>query len=193
AEGGLGNVLKSDFMDVIIEDETPMRHAKPGEMGIFARSGYIPVGYYNDPEKTAKTFVEVAGKTWLLSGDAARLEEDGSITVFGRGSNCINSGGEKIFPEEVEQALKAHPDVSDALVVATPDERWGSKVTAVISTRGGKTLSLDDVQGVARRHIAGYKLPRELHIVEVMPRAPSGKPNYAQAREMALSGRFRVG
>ncbi len=104
----------------------------PGEMGIFARSGYIPVGYYNDPVKTAKTIVEVDGKSWLLMGDEARLEEDNSITVFGRGSNCINTGGEKVFPEEVEQALKAHPDIFDCLVVGTPDERFGSKVTAVV-------------------------------------------------------------
>ena len=89
SESGLGNVTRTDYMDVIIDDETPRRHAKPGETGIFARSGYIPVGYYNDPEKTAKTFVEVDGKTWLLTGDAAKLEEDTSITVFGRGSNCI--------------------------------------------------------------------------------------------------------
>lgn len=189
---GLGNVVRSDFMDVIVPGEPP-RHAKPGEMGEFARSGYIPVGYYNDPVKTAKTFVQVDGKTWLLMGDEARLEEDGTITVYGRGSNCINSGGEKIYPEEVEQALKAHPDVFDALVVATPDERWGSKVTAVISTRDGRQPSLEELQQAARNHIAGYKVPRALHIVDEIPRAPSGKPNYAQAREMAESGRYQVG
>jgi len=190
-ENGLGNVVRSEFMDVIVEDEH--RHARPGEMGIFARSGHIPVGYYNDPVKTAKTIVEVEGKRWLLTGDSARLEADGSITVFGRGSNCINSGGEKIFPEEVEQALKAHPDIFDALVVGTPDERWGSRVTAVIATRGGKRLSLEEVREEARKHIAGYKLPRELHIVDEIPRAPSGKPNYARARELALGAEFRVG
>jgi acyl-CoA synthetase (AMP-forming)/AMP-acid ligase II len=190
-ENGLGNVVQSEFMDVIVEDER--RHARPGEMGIFARSGHIPVGYYNDPVKTAKTIVEVEGKRWLLTGDSARLEADGSITVFGRGSNCINSGGEKIFPEEVEQALKAHPDIFDALVVGTPDERWGSRVTAVIATRGGKRLSLEEVREEARKHIAGYKLPRELHIVDEIPRAPSGKPNYARARELALGAEFRVG
>ena len=107
---GLGNVTKSEFMSVITDVEgEPHRHVEPGEMGIFARSGYIPVGYYNDPVKTAKTIVEVDGKAWLLLGDEARLEEDDSITVYGRGSNCINTGGEKIFPEEVEQALKANP------------------------------------------------------------------------------------
>ena len=188
SDKGLGNVVKSDFMGVISDVEgEPHRHVEPGEMGIFSRSGYIPVGYYNDPEKTAKTFIEVEGKTWLLTGDEARLEDDDSITVFGRGSNCINSGGEKIFPEEVEQALKAHPAIFDALVVATPDERWGSKVTAVIATRGGAQLSLEEVQQEARKHLSGYKVPRELHIVDQVPRAPSGKPNYAAAREIATS------
>jgi acyl-CoA synthetase (AMP-forming)/AMP-acid ligase II len=141
---GLGNVSKSEFMSVITDiDGEPHQHVAPGESGIFARCGYIPSGYYNDPEKTAKTFVEVEGETWLLVGDEAQLEEDNSITVFGRGSNCINSGGEKIFPEEVEQALKSHPDIYDCLVVATPDERFGSKVTAIISTRGDASISLE--------------------------------------------------
>ncbi len=192
-EKGLGNVVQSDFMDVITDVEgEPHAHVKPGEMGIFARSGYIPVGYYGDPVKTAKTFFEVDGKTWLLTGDEARLEDDGSITVYGRGSNCINSGGEKIFPEEVEEALKAHPDVFDCLVVDTPDERFGSKVTAVVATRGGASLSLDSLQEEARKHIAGYKVPRELHLVDEIPRAPSGKPAYPKAKVIALSGEHLV-
>ncbi|MEE4191141.1 MAG: acyl-CoA synthetase [Halieaceae bacterium] len=190
-EKGLGNVQKSDYMDVIGGgDGEPHRHVAPGEMGIFARSGHIPTGYYNDPEKTAKTFVDVDGKTWMLTGDAARLEQDGSITVFGRGSNCINSGGEKIFPEEVEEALKNHPGVFDCLVVDTPDDRYGSKVTAVVKLRDGQSLTLDGLQEEARKHIAGYKLPRELHLVDEIPRAPSGKPAYPKARELALSGDY---
>lgn len=187
-EGGLGNVHKSDFMSVIVEDEKPMRHAKPGETGIFARAGHIPVGYYNDREKTAKTFVSVDGKTWLLTGDAAKLEDDGSsISIFGRGSNCINSGGEKIFVEEVEQALKANPQIYDALVVATPDDRWGSKVTAVVEARPGKPLTLASVQEDARKYIAGYKVPRELHVVKQIQRQPNGKPDYKAAAAYALS------
>jgi acyl-CoA synthetase (AMP-forming)/AMP-acid ligase II len=191
---GLGNVAQSDFMDVITDlAEEPHRHVQPGETGIFARSGYIPVGYYNDPEKTARTFVEVDGKTWLLTGDEARLEQDGSITVYGRGSNCINSGGEKIFPEEVEEAVKSHPDVFDCLVVDTPDERFGSKVTAVVATRGDASVTLEAIQEEARKHVAGYKVPRELHVVAEIPRAPSGKPAYPRAKEMALTGDFLVG
>jgi acyl-CoA synthetase (AMP-forming)/AMP-acid ligase II len=192
-EKGLGNVVQSDFMDVISDSEgEPHRHVKAGEMGIFARSGYIPTGYYGDPVKTAKTFVEVDGKTWLLTGDEARLEDDGSITVYGRGSNCINSGGEKIFPEEVEQALKSHPDVFDCLVVDTPDERFGSKVTAVVATRSGKPVPLAELQDEARKFIAGYKVPREVHLVAEVPRAPSGKPAYPKAKEIALSREFLV-
>lgn len=190
---GLGNVTKDEFMSVVSDVEgEPHRHVERGEMGIFARSGHIPVGYYNDPVKTAKTIVDVDGKPWLLLGDEARREDDDTITVYGRGSNCINSGGEKIFPEEVEQALKAHPGIFDCLVVATPDDRFGSKVTAVVATRGNAQLSLEEIQEEARKHIAGYKVPRELHIVAEVPRAPSGKPAYPKALEIALSGDHRI-
>ena len=192
-DSSLGNVVQSEFMDVITDVEgEPHRHAAIGEDGIFARSGYIPAGYYGDPVKTAKTFVEVDGKKWLLTGDAARLEEDTSITIFGRGSNCINSGGEKIFPEEVEQALKHHPAVFDALVVDTPHDRWGNQVTAVVQLREGYELNLDSLNEEARKHIAGYKIPRELHVVAEIPRAPSGKPAYPKAKEIALSKEFVV-
>jgi acyl-CoA synthetase (AMP-forming)/AMP-acid ligase II len=190
---GLGNVVKSEFMSVISDIEgEPHRHVDSGEMGIFARSGHIPVGYYNDPEKTARTFVDVEGQRWLLTGDEARLEEDQTITVYGRGSNCINSGGEKIFPEEVEQALKSHPDIFDCLVVGTPDERFGSKVSAVVQVRGDAALTLESVQEEARKHVAGYKVPRELHVVAEVPRAPSGKPAYPKALEIALAGEHLV-
>ncbi len=193
--GGLGNIVKSDFMDVIVtEGEGAPRQAKPGETGIFSRSGYIPRGYYNDPKKTAETFIDVDGKIWLLTGDEARMEDDGlSMTIYGRGSNCINSGGEKIFPEEVEQALKSHPDIYDCLVVATPHERWGSQVAAVISTRGGKKLTLEEIQEEARKHIAGYKVPRELHTAEEVQRAPNGKPDYKWAKAFAESKQGLVG
>ena len=190
---GLGNVTKSEFMSVISDVEgEPHRHVAAGEMGIFARSGYIPVGYYNDPVKTAKTIVEVDGKPWLLMGDEARLEDDNSITVYGRGSNCINTGGEKVFPEGVEQALKANPGIFDCLVVGVPDERFGSRVAAVVSARGDARLDLASVQEEARNYVAGYKVPRELHVVDEVPRAPSGKPAYPKALEIALAGDHRV-
>lgn len=192
SERGLGNVAKSDFMGVIVESETSLRHAEPGEKGIFSRSGFIPVGYYGDPEKTAKTFVEVDNQLWLLTGDEAKLEDDNTITVFGRGSNCINTGGEKVFVEEVEEALKAHSGIFDALVIGTDDPRYGSKVTAVISIRDGYQPSLDNIKDDMRSQIAGYKLPRELHVVDEVPRGPNGKPDYKAAKEIAAAGQNLV-
>ncbi|MFK8022132.1 MAG: acyl-CoA synthetase [Pseudomonadales bacterium] len=191
---GLGKVQQSEFMNVVVEatEDTPAHFAEPGsdQMGIFARSGHIPLGYYGDPEKTAKTFIQVEGQRWLLTGDEAKIDIEGGITVYGRGSNCINTGGEKVFPEEVEQAIKSHPAVFDTLVVATPDERFTNKVTAVAQLREGCTLALDELQEHCRQHISGYKLPRELHLTQEIGRAPSGKPNYKWAKEIALGQEF---
>jgi 3-oxocholest-4-en-26-oate---CoA ligase len=122
-----------------------------------------------------------------VSGDSAVVEEDGTMTLLGRGSVCINSGGEKIYPEEVEAALKAHPAVFDAVVVGVPDERWGERVAAVIETRPGQTVTLDDLDSHARAHVAGYKVPRELYIVDKIERSPSGKPDYPWAKKIATS------
>lgn len=187
---GLGRVSKSEFMSVVVSEEVPLRHARAGETGIFARAGHIPLGYYKDAKKTTETFVQVEGERWLLTGDRARLDADESITIFGRGSNCINSGGEKIFPEEVEDALKAHEGVYDALVVGMPDERWGSRVVAVVQFREGAALNLDAVQAHCREHIAAYKVPRELHSVVAIPRSPSGKPDYSATKKIVLSGDY---
>lgn len=192
---GLGAVIQSDFMDVIAEDDNGNHYfVKPGsdDMGIFSRSGHIPLGYYGDPAKTAKSFIDLDGKRWMLTGDMAKIDNEGVITVYGRGSNCINSGGEKIFPEEVEQAIKSHPAVFDTLVVATPDDRFTEKVTAVVQLRANENLSLADLQTHCRNHISGYKVPRELHLTSEIARAPSGKPNYQWAKETALSKDFLV-
>ena len=121
-----------------------------------------------------------------MPGDSARVEADGQITLLGRGSVCINSGGEKIYPEEVEAAVKSHPDVYDAVVVGVPDERWGSRVTAVVQAREGITPELESIQTHCRTKIAGYKLPRELHLVTQMVRSPSGKADYPWAKRIAL-------
>jgi len=158
-----------------------------GKVGLVARSGRLPIGYYKDPEKTAERFKEFKGKRWVVPGDFATIEEDGRITFLGRGSKCINTGGEKVFPEEVEEALKAHPEVIDALVVAVPDPRFGSKVAAVFNTRGNQRLSLEDIQQHCRKHIAGYKVPRQITITETVSRMPSGKPDYKWAEEIARS------
>jgi len=158
-----------------------------GEVGFLARRGHIPLGYYKDPEKTAKTFPEVDGERWAVPGDMATIEGDGTIVLFGRGSVSINSGGEKIYPEEVEAALKAHPAVFDAVVVGVPDERWGERVTAVVKARPDEKPTLDELAEHCRSHIAGYKVPRDLVIVDEVVRSPSGKPDYRWAKSVALA------
>ncbi len=170
---------------VVLDDE--LRPVAPGSgtIGRVARSGDIPVGYYGDPVKTAETFVEVDGTRYVIPGDLAMVEADGSITLLGRGSQSINSGGEKIFPEEVEAAVKSHPEVYDAVVVGVPDPRWGQRVAAVVQPREGKAPDLESVQQHCRTKIAGYKVPRELHLVEQMQRSPSGKADYPWATKVA--------
>lgn len=174
-----------DTHTVLDENLQPIEPGS-GTKGHVARSGHIPLGYYGDPEKTATTFVEIDGKRWVLQGDVATIEADGFITLFGRGSICINSGGEKIFPEEVEGALKQHPDVYDALVVGVPDDRFGERVAAVIQPRAGTTVDLDSLQAFAREHVAGYKVPRQLALVEMVQRSPSGKADYRWAKQTAI-------
>jgi len=155
-----------------------------GTIGKIARTGDIPVGYYNDPAKTAEVFIHVDGVRYVIPGDFATIEEDGSITLLGRGSVSINSGGEKIFPEEVESAVRSHPAVLDAIVVGAPDERWGQRVAAIIQPRGDRVPTLEDIQAHCRGHIAGYKVPRQLHVVGLIERSPSGKPDYRWAAEV---------
>jgi acyl-CoA synthetase (AMP-forming)/AMP-acid ligase II len=156
-------------------------------MGMVARKGDLPIGYYKDPEKTAETFVTGPdGTRYAVPGDYARLESDGTITLIGRGTVSINSGGEKIFPEEVEAAVKSHPGIYDATVVGVPDDRWGNRVSAVIQLREGtEAPTVDDLQEHCRTKIAGYKVPREIHVVDEIVRAPSGKPDYRWAQELA--------
>lgn len=164
-----------------------LRPVGVGESGRLARTGYIPIGYYKDPVKTADTFhVDPDGVRWVIPGDFARVEDDGDVTLLGRGSVCINTGGEKVFPEEVEGVLKAHPAVYDAVVVGVPDPRFGERVAAVVSLRAGHTLTTDDLAEHARGHIAGYKVPRELVVVAEVPRTPAGKPDYRWAKNTAM-------
>ncbi len=162
--------------------------ARCGVVGRIARGGNVPLRYHKDPEKSAATFVEVNGRRYAVSGDFATVEADGTMTLFGRGSVCINSGGEKIFPEEVEAALKAHPSVFDAVVVGVPDERWGEHVAAVVQPRAGEPPTLEDLDAHCRTLVAGYKVPRELHIVDRIERSPSGKPDYPWAKQIATTG-----
>jgi len=161
----------------------------PGDevIGRLARRGYMPLGYYKDPEKTAATFVEIDGERWALPGDMARVEVDGTITLLGRGSVSINSGGEKIYPEEVELALKSHPDVFDVVVVGVPDERWGERVVAVVKARPDATPDAGELAEHARQSIAGYKVPRAIVVVDEMVRSPSGKADYRWAKATAVA------
>ena len=153
--------------DTVVFDED-LNQVVPGSgtIGKIARSGDIPVGYYNDPVKTAEVFIHVDGKRYVMPGDFATIEADGTITLLGRGSVSINSGGEKIFPEEVESAVRSHPAVFDAIVVGAPDERWGQRVAAIIQPRGDAVPTLEEIQSFCRDRIAGYKVPRQLHVVE---------------------------
>jgi acyl-CoA synthetase (AMP-forming)/AMP-acid ligase II len=183
---GLINVAPGP--DTMVIDPATRQPVEPGEVGLLARGGNVPLEYYKDPEKSAATFLVVDGARFSVPGDSARLELDGTITLLGRGSQCINSGGEKIFPEEVESALKGHPKVFDALVVGVPDERWGQRVAALVQVRGDEEPTLDELVEHCRTKIAGYKVPRELHLVEEMPRHPSGKPDYRRAKARAEGG-----
>src|SRR5207253_8017084 len=152
-----------DDTTAVLDEELKPIAPGSGVTGRLARRGRIPIGYYNDPVKTAATFFEIDGVRWVMPGDLATVEADGSIRVFGRGSVCINSGGEKIFPEEVEAALKAHPDVLDAVVVGVPDEKWGQAVAAVVQVRDGHDVpALDALDAHCRERIAGHKVPRRL-------------------------------
>ena len=169
-----------------------MRHGRhrpgAGAQHRNAGAGYIPIAYYGDPEKTAATFVEVDGKRWVLTGDSAQVDADGTICLLGRGSGCINTGGEKVFPEEVEAAAKSHPAVYDCVVTGVSDERWGESVAAVVSVTPGTSLTLEELVDHCRPMIAGYKLPRRLLIVDEVLRSPVGKADYRWAKSVAEAG-----
>ncbi|MDD9371668.1 MAG: acyl-CoA synthetase, partial [Acidimicrobiales bacterium] len=170
---------------VVLGDDLCPVEPGSGVVGRVARTGDIPIGYFHDPVKTAETFVEVDGTRYVIPGDMAVVEADGSVTLLGRGSQSINSGGEKIYPEEVEAAVKSHPAVYDAVVVGVPDERWGQRVAAVVQPRDGMVPELESVQQHCRTKIAGYKVPREMHVVGMMQRSPSGKADYPWAKQVA--------
>jgi len=173
----------NDETTVLTED---LRPAPVGVVGKLARRGHIPIGYYKDPEKTAATFPVIDGVRWSIPGDFARIEEDGTITLLGRGSVSINTGGEKVYPEEVEATLKAHPAIFDAVVVGVPDPRWGERVVGVVQVRPGHTLDFADVDTHTRAHLASYKAPRALVEVDEIVRSPSGKPDYRWAKATAM-------
>ncbi|MFC3069510.1 AMP-binding protein [Phenylobacterium soli] len=164
------------------------RRVEPGsgERGLVAVSGFLPMGYYKDEEKSAKTFKIIEGIRWSVPGDWAEVNTDGTLKLLGRGSVCINTGGEKVFPEEVEEALKTHPQIRDAVVVGVPDARFGERICAVVEPIGGAEPTLNELSEHVREHLAGYKAPRELVVVESIGRAPNGKVDYKAVKDRAL-------
>jgi acyl-CoA synthetase (AMP-forming)/AMP-acid ligase II len=167
---------------VIGDDGLP---AAVGVVGRLARGGHVPIGYYKDPEKTKTLLIEVEGKRYSMPGDFARLEEDGRITLLGRGNTCVNTGGEKVYPEEVEAALKSHPGVLDAIVVGLADERLGQRVTALVQPRPDHEVDLAGLEAHVRTQVAGYKVPRKVWLVSEINRTVSGKADYTWAKKHA--------
>ena len=182
SDGGLLRMPPSPTVAVLVDG---VRFAEPGEMGILVRMGHLPIGYFRDPVKTAATFVTIDGKRCAISGDSARLEPDGSITVFGRDSQCINTGGEKVFTEEVEEGLRSYPGVSDAVVVGVADPRWGQKVVALVELAEDVVADAEAMKRHCRTKLAGYKVPKEVLFVDEVPRSPMGKADYRWARSTA--------
>ena len=184
AQGDGFMVLKARG-DLAVLDADLKILSQPGEQGILARSGYTPIGYYGDAKKSAEVFVTVEGKLWVLSGDQARIDEQGDIVVLGRGSQCINTGGEKVFPEEVEEAVRRYAAVADVLVVGLPDERWGQKVVAVIEVAPEHDFDQTEFERICREHLSGYKLPRVIFLADQIQRSPAGKADYRWAKDFA--------
>ena len=170
---------------IILADDGEILEPGSKKIGLIGTSGLVPVGYYKDEKKSAETFREINGIRYSFPGDYAKLASDGTITLLGRGSNCINSAGEKIYPEEVEEALKKNDDVFDCLVVGMPDEKFGQKIIAVVSTVNNKKLDQLQLIDDTRKIIAGYKLPKVIIFTDEVQRAPNGKANYKWAKSFA--------
>jgi acyl-CoA synthetase (AMP-forming)/AMP-acid ligase II len=197
SEGGMGSSVSSRSESIktakfklnpdviVVSDNGELVEPGSGERGMIGTGGLVPLGYYKDPEKSAKTFKEFQGKRYSFPGDYALVEEDGSITLLGRGSNCINSAGEKIYPEEVEEAIKKNSAIYDCLVVGVDDERFGQKVVAIASINENQSIDEASLINETREHISGYKLPKKVIFVENVERAPNGKANYKWAKEIA--------
>ena len=164
--------------DTMVVDETTLRPVAPGSgiVGRLATRGRVPLGYYKDPERSARTFVEIDGERWSLPGDMATIDADGTVHLLGRGALCINTGGEKVYPEEVEAVLKQHPAIADAVVLGAPDEQFGQRVVALVAPVDGVAApDLESVQTHCRAHLAGYKVPRALYVVERDPALARGQ------------------
>jgi fatty-acyl-CoA synthase len=171
---------------VIDENDQPIPLGS-GKSGLVALGGPLPAGYYKDPEKTARTFRIIGNTRYSIPGDHARVDADGAITLLGRGNNCINTAGEKVFPEEVEEALKTHPAIEDALVLGVPDEKWGQAITGVVKLANGGEFDEQALREHVRAQLAGYKTPKRILIADVNLRAPNGKADYKTAKDFAIT------
>jgi 3-oxocholest-4-en-26-oate---CoA ligase len=177
----------SPHTKVLAEDGHEVK-AGSGEVGVLAIAGEaLPNGYYKDDDKTQATFKVIDGVRYAIPGDYARVEEDGTVTLLGRGSVCINTGGEKVYPEEVEEVIKLHDAVHDCIVVGVPDERWGQAITAVVALSGGEDATADELISLAKERLAAYKAPKHVVIVERVVRSPAGKADYRWALDTAKS------
>jgi fatty-acyl-CoA synthase len=170
---------------VLSEDRTRAVPVGDDELGWLAQSGRVPLGYLNDPDKSEATFPVIDGTRYAVAGDRARWRPDGTIELHGRDSVCINTGGEKVFAEEVETAIKTHPDVFDAVVCGRPSHRWGEEVVALVQLRAGTAPTDDDLRAAAGEHVARYKLPKQIVRLDALVRSPSGKADYRWARATA--------
>ena len=171
--------------DLAVLSEDRQILSQPGDIGILARNGYTPIAYYGDAKKSAEVFVTVQDRLWVLSGDNARIDEDGNIVVLGRGSQCINTGGEKVFPEEVEEAVRRYAAVADVLVVGLPDDRWGQKVAAVVEIAAGHAFDGPEFERICRERLSGYKVPKAVFLTDRVQRSPAGKADYRWATQFA--------
>jgi acyl-CoA synthetase (AMP-forming)/AMP-acid ligase II len=183
--------FRVDSNTAVLDERNRPVEPGSGTIGHLARRGHLPLGYYKDDEKSQAAFVDIDGERWVVPGDLATVDADGTVTLLGRSSVTINTGGEKVFPEEVELVLKEHPGVFDAVVVGVPDERWGSEVVAVVSARPGWELTLDELGRHCHERLAGYKVPRDLVVVDHVDRNPNGKPDYAWAEQAARAALAR--
>jgi fatty-acyl-CoA synthase len=175
-----GTVVVSEELDTVL---------KPGHEGIgwLAQEGWVPLGYLGDADKTARTFPVIDGTRYSVPGDRARLLPDGEIELLGRDSVTINSGGEKIFAEEIERAIAGHPAVHDVVVVGRPSERWGQEVVALVELSPGEKATADDIVTHAGQHVARYKLPKDVLFLDAIQRSPSGKADYRWAKAQVTS------
>ena len=184
-QDGEGLMVLQPTPDLAVIDEQLRILTQPGATGVLARTGHTPIGYYGDPIKNAETFVSIDSRLWVLSGDQVRIDAQGRIVVLGRGSQCINTGGEKVFPEEVEGVVRLYPAVADVLVVGMPDERWGQRVVAVVQVAADHHFDAAEMNRICREHLSGYKVPKAVVLAQHIQRSPAGKADYRWAKDHA--------